>query len=400
MYLRISVITLALFLTSLSLMGQGGSIRLPDVVGATKGMKRTVELHSDNREVLQIATSLFRLHGGIDLRSSGQTDFRFALQATGERSVRLVISSSGRELLSESFQGASLRHAIERAGDFAVRRTLGIPGFFESRVAFISDRTGSTEVYTSDILFTQIRQLTSDRAKALLPNLSPDGSKLLYTSYYRNGYPDIYQIDLTSGRRTIFASFRGTNTGATFSPDGRSVAMILSGSGNAELFVSDNTGRRMQRLTHSSSLEADPSWSPDGQRLVLTSDQAGRPQIFTIDASGRNFQRVPTNISRNCSEPNWNPVHSELIAFTAAMSGSFQVCVYSFQERESRVVSRSPGDAVHPSWLNDGRHLIYTERTATYNRLMIMDVETGMVVPLSPRDFGNAQQASMVFLGR
>lgn len=379
---------------------QGGSIRLPDVVGATRGMVRSVEISANDTQVLNKARGLFALHGGIDERRSGRTDFGFRFELLDGSGIRLTISSGGQQLLQESFRGADLNQAVARAADFAVRRTLGIPGFFDSRIAFISDRTGSTEVYLSNMLFTNLRQLTNDRAKALLPNLSPDGTRLLYTSYYRNGFPDIYQIDLNSGRRTVFASYRGTNTGATFSPDGRQVAMILSGTGNPELYISDDSGRRLRQLTHTSGLEADPSWSPDGQRIVLTSDQAGRPQIFTVDVTGRNLQRVPTNISRNCSEPTWNQVHPEWIAFTAAMAGSFQVCVYSFNERESRVVTRSPGDAVHPFWLNDGRHLVYTERTSRYNRLMILDVETGSAAPLSPREFGNAQQAHVVPAGR
>jgi TolB protein len=168
--------------------------------------------------------------------------------------------------------------ALYSAGDVAVSKTLGTKGFFASKVAFIADRTGNSEVYTSDILFKAVRQLTKDRAQCLSPNLSPDGNVLLYTSYHGTGFPDIYKVDLLTGRRSVLAGFRGTNTGGTFSPDGRQIAMILSGSGNAEVYVSNSTGKQLRRLTRTDSLEADPSWSPDGRRLVFTSDQLGGPQ--------------------------------------------------------------------------------------------------------------------------
>ncbi|MCC5833201.1 MAG: PD40 domain-containing protein [Opitutales bacterium] len=384
-------------LCSVSLIGQGDSIRLPDVVGATQGLVRTVQITADDADIRRTATALFQLHGGIDTSASGRPDFEFRYDATGERSVRLTIRSGGQDLLQQNFEASNRRQAVARASDFAVRRTLGIPGFFSGRLAFVSDRSGNSEIYSSDILFTQVRQLTSDQRQCLLPNLSPDGRTLLYTSYHRTGFPDIFKVDVETGRRTVFAAYRGTNTGATFSPDGRRVAMILSGTGNSQLYVSDPDGRDLRRLTETPSLEADPSWSPDGRRIVFTSDLAGRPQIYTIDASGSNMRRLPTNISRNCSEPNWNQANPDLIAFTAAVSGSFQIALYSFEAGESRFISQSPGDAVHPMWLNDGRHLIYTERTRSNRRLMILDTETGRAVPLSPSDLRNVEQAHFIY---
>jgi TolB protein len=242
--------------------------------------------------------------------------------------------------------------------------------------------------------------LTRDRSQCLSPNLSPDSRTLLYTSYHGTGFPDIYKIDLATGKRTVFAGFKGTNTGATFSPDGRSVAMILSGSGNSEVYISNAEGRQLRRLTRSSSLEADPTWSPDGRRLAFTSDQMGGPQIFTIDAQGRSVSRVRTDISRNCSEPVWNPRDASVIAFTAAVAGEFEVAVYSFKEGRSRILSKGAGDAVHPVWLNDGRHLIYTERTPRLTRLMILDTVTGKRARLSPVELNNAREAAPVYTGR
>jgi len=276
---------------------------------------------------------------------------------------------------------------------------LGTAGFFQCTVAFVSDRTGHAEIYKSDILFQAVRQLTRDRSQCLSPDLSPDGRTLLYTSYHGTGFPDIYRIDLSSGKRSVFAGFKGTNTGAAFSPDGRSVAMILSGSGNSEVYLGNADGRQLRRLTRSTSLEAGPSWSPDGRKIAFTSDQMGGPQIYSMDAQGRSMSRVRTDISRNCSEPAWNPRDPSQIAFTAAIAGEFELAVYSFQEGRSRILSKGAGDAVHPAWLNDGRHLIYTERTPRYTRLMILDSITGKRSRLSPVELNNAQQASPVYSG-
>jgi len=345
------------------------------------------------------AARLFDLHGGFQRVTSG-ADFTLQFAPADGTGVALTILSGGRTLWQNAFHGASQRDALYAAADAAVQRTLGSPGFFQSRIAFISTRTGQTEVYLTDILFEAPRQLTSDRALCLSPALSPDGRVLLYSSYHATGFPDIYRIDIATGQRTVFAGYRGTNVGATFSPDGQQVALIMSGSGNAEVFVSNAQGRQLRRLTQTASLEADPAWSPDGRRIAFTSDQMGGPQIFVMDAQGRSMSRLRTDISRNCSEPHWNPVEPDLLAFTAAVSGSFQIALFSFKEGRSRFISQGPGDAVHPVWLRDGRHLVYTERTPRTSRLMILDSVSGRRFPLSPPAFNKAREAAVVYPAR
>ena len=387
---------LGMALVGLQLSAQG-PIQLGDVVGSAGVRVRTVQLAGESVLVKQ-AARLFALHGGLEETAQG-ADFTFQFRSSGSNAVDLSISSGGKALWQGSFQGTNQQEALAKAADTAVVKTLGIPGFFQTRLAFISSRTGYAEVYTADLLFQSVRQLTKDRAQCLSPNLSRDGHTLLYTSYHGTGFPDIYKIDLRTGRRTVFAGFKGTNTGATFSPDGRQVAMILSGSGNSEIYLSNNEGRQLRRLTRSSSLEADPSFSPDGRRIVFTSDQMGGPQIYTMDTQGRSVSRVRTDISRNCSEPNWNPRDPKQIAFTAAAGGEFEVAIYSFEAGRSQIVSKGAGDVVHPAWLNDGRHLIYTERTPKQSRLMILDTATGKRARLSPSEFNEAREASPIYLG-
>lgn len=375
---------------------QRGPVELGTIDQAVAVQRLNISIASPNPQALALLQRAFALHGGFEVRASGNVDFEFSV-TPGERSAELVVSSAGRELLRQQVAGSDWRDATLRAADTAVQRTLGIPGFFAGQIAFISDRSGHSEVFLADLFFERPRQLTRDRSLALLPNLAPDGSRLLYTSYHRNGFPDIFSIDLRTNRRDVFASFRGLNTGAIHSPDGRQVAMILSASGNSELYVSDAQGQNIRRLTRTNGLEADPTWAPDGRRLAFTSDEHGRPQIFTINADGSGMRRLPTNISRNCSEPNWNPANPDQIIFTAAIGREFELVLWEFSRNASRVLTQGTGDAVHPMWTRDGRHVIYTERTSRYSRLMILDTVTGRTVRLSPESFNNASMASFTY---
>jgi TolB protein len=358
-----------------------------------------VKVEASSQELQRLAAFAFGAHGAFRVDASAPTTLRFAV--AGSNTVRLTIEtgSPARAVFTQDATGSSLRNALFRAADAAVVRLAGSPGFFSGRLAFVSERTGASEIYTSDLFFGEMLQLTSDRSQSIMPRWSPDGRKILYTGYFQSGFPDIYLVDTATLQRTPFVSVKGTNTGARFSPDGSRVAMVLSGEGNPEVYVSNAQGRGIRRLTRTErNIEATPSWSPDGSRLVVTSDAmaTGKPQLYLLGVNGGSLQRIPTNISGYCAEPDWNHANPDLIAFTVATGNQFQIAVYSISKRESRILTRGPADGIEPSWTNDGRHLVYTARTASGQRIMLLDTETGRSTPLSPSNLATARQANFV----
>jgi len=272
----------------------------------------------------------------------------------------------------------------------------GKPGFFASRLAFIGERTGKPEVYVGDLFFGDVRQITRDNALAITPRWSPDGQRLLYTSFFRTGFTEIFQLDLNSLQRTTFVSFKGTNSGARFSPDGRNVAMVLTGEGNPEIYVSDAQGRSVARRTRTTAVEASPCFSPDGTQIVFTSDAAGGPQLYIMPAAGGQARRLPTRISGYCAEPDWSKADPTKIAFTVRSGKGFQIAVHDIGTGIAKVVSRQPGDAIEPSWLADGRHLVFSSRTAGASSLWILDTESGKATQLSAPSAGKVSQASVL----
>lgn len=345
-------------------------------------------------ELRALAETAFRVHGRYRIVAD-RPAFTFTFTPAGANQVRIEITGGNpaRTVFQETVTGTSQRNALFRAADAAVRQTSGLPGFFAGRLTFLSERSGHPEVYVGDLFFGEVFQLTNDRSLAVSPRWAPDGSRIIYTTYFRSGAPDLWIIDLATRNRTVFADFKGTNSGGRFSPDGRSIAAVFSSSGNPEIYIGSATARQFRRLTTNSSIEASPAWSPDGQRLIFTSDRDGRPQLFTMPATGGAMTRVPTNISGYCAEPDWSAANPNLVAFTVAQAGSFQVAVWDFSKRTSVVVTRGPGDSIEPVWAADGRHIIYTARSPNARRLMIVDTETGRATQLSPANFGHVSSA-------
>ena len=370
------------------------SRNLGDVVISADLKTIAVSVSGSTPELTNLANLAFKAHGRIRLvPSGGSFDIKFAPVTANQ--VQVTVTKAGAVVLNQVAQGTSSRNAFFRAADAAVTATTGLKGFFASRLTFISEYSGKSEVFTSDLFFGEVRQITKDNAQAITPRWSPDGGKILYTSFYKSGFPDIFLLDLNSLQRTTFVSFKGTNSGARFSPNGSQVALVLSGEGNPEIYVSNAQGRGVARRTRSASVEASPAWSPDGSRLIFTSDAAGGPQLYTMAAAGGTMQRVPTSISGYCAEPDWSVADPNKIAFTTRIGSGYQIALYDMAKRgPAKVVSKAPVDGVEPSWLADGRHLVYTERAANSRSINILDTETGKTTRLSTSQLKQTSQAS------
>ena len=367
----------------------------------------TVEVLSENKtlpvrvsastpELNALALQAFGTHGRYRLVASGHAfDIKFSAVTPTQVRVDITRSPSGTAVASEVVTGASARNALLRAADVAVAKTngLGLRGYFAAKLAFINERTGKKEIYTGDLMFGEVKQITRDNSITLSPRWSPDGSRLLFTSFYKTGFPDIFSLDLGTLQRTTFVSFKGTNSGARFSPNGQQVAMILSGEGTPEVYVSNAQGRGVSRKTRSDAVKSSPCFSPDGTRLVFASEPG--PQLYTMPVNGGAPTRLTSGISGYCAEPDWSRTNPNKIAFTIRVGRNFQIAVYDFSKRASQQVSKAPFDGVEPNWLPDGRHLVYTARTATTSRVCIIDTETGKSTPISPTSFGSTLNANV-----
>jgi TolB protein len=349
-----------------------------------------VTVTANSAELQNLAATAFDAHGRFRRVASGGS-FAISFAGSGNQAT-VTVTRNGSEVLNQTASGNSPRNALLKAADLAVTKITGLRGWFAGKLAFVGERTGKTEIYTSDLFFGELMKWTGDGKQVLSPRWAPDGSRVVYTSY-RTNFPDIYAVDLNARRVSLLASFKGTNSGGRFSPDGSRMAMVLSGAGNPEVYLGNAQARQLKRLTNNQAVEASPTFSPDGSRILYVSDAAGGPQLFTMPVSGGAPTRVATKISGYCAEPDWSAGDPNKIAFTARMGSGYQIAVYDMKAGASKVVSKAPTDAIEAAWLADGRHLICTFRAANTRSLYIVDTESGKATRLSPTAFGNASSA-------
>lgn len=136
--------------------------------------------------------------------------------------------------------------------------------------------------------------LTKNEADDLDPSWSPDGSMLAFVSD-RSGSPQIYVVgaDGSGLQRLTFAG--RYNTGPDWGPNGQIVYSGLRGSAVDILTVDMN--KQMKRLTPGKGRRSlEPSWSPSGRRVVYVSDEDGagaRLWIASHDGAVRHPLALP-----------------------------------------------------------------------------------------------------------
>lgn len=388
------VIVFALFIFQMAL--PASVIELPDLVRSSDANWK-VCVSSENANYQKLGNYAFDAHGAFNSVPESEADFRVALHIDSVNTLVLKIFTGDQLAFESTIESISHYRAFLKALDQAVEyigRSKNLKGFYSGQLAFLGERSGITELYQSDLFFRKIKALTQDSALIMRPKWSPNGRKLIFTSYYQSGFPDLFLMDVPSGERTILSAFKGANTGGVFTPDGKEVAMTLSVAGNSDLYRIRLEDRKLYRILKTTAIESSPSWSPNGNELVFVSDRSGRPQLYTIQKDGSRLTRLKTNISKNCTEPDWNPVDEDLILFTAIVGGTFQIVEYSIKESRSRILTKSADGALEPCWLSDGRHAIFTERIQTKKRLMLLDTVTKEVSALHSMDFGNVSGAA------
>lgn len=368
-------------------------------VGIKQAERETIPVvvRSRDASALNILKTAFSAHGKYRLVSSMQ-DASFAIQVdpvgTSHSILRITSGVPEQQLHSANAQGASTRNSILKAVDMAIRKTSGLPGFFSGKIAHIGEAGGAMEIYTHDFLFGEGLKLTNDKVEALRPRWSPDGNYIVYTSYL-SGFPNIRRIDMRRQRSEQFVNFKGTNTSARYSPDGSRLAMVLTGPGNADIYVGNNMAKALDRVVNSDHLESAPCWSPDGREIVFVSDSNGGNALFRGSASGGRYSHIPTQISGYCAEPDWNPRNADQIAFTIAQGNGFQIAAYSFSQRKSVTLTNEQGHALQACWLNDGRHMLYTLRSGASERIVLFDTVSKKRTVLSPSNL-KVSQASFL----
>ena len=162
----------------------------------------------------------------------------------------------------------------------------------------------NTDIYVLDASSgKQLQRLTKHWAIDTSPTFSPDCSKIAFVSG-RAGSPQIYVVDASGGEERRLTHQGSYNTTPDWSPKGDLIAFTSRDERSKfDVFTVDLSGS-IVRLTQDQGNNEDPSWSPDGRYLVFSSDRGGSTGLWIMTDDGR-YQRAIPGTSGGTS-PAWS----------------------------------------------------------------------------------------------
>jgi TolB protein len=269
-----------------------------------------------------------------------------------------------------------------------------------SRIYFVSDRTGHKEIWSMNYDGSDQKQFTDYRTITSFPVVSPDGTKIAFTTYpllassrsaaasalrssvqkprENLGTPQIYVHSLETGRKLIYYNQQASmNAASDFMPDSRHLLIYSTAGGSySQVFMTDLDGSNWHRITHSTALEVEPKVNPKtGSTIVFVSGRGGTPQIYRMNIDGTDVSRLTTG-EGDAVNPAWSPDGQHIaFAWTRGFEpGNYNIFVMDVASRELVQLTFGAGRNENPVWAPDGLHLVFSStrggRTQIYTTLV------------------------------
>jgi TolB protein len=281
----------------------------------------------------------------------------------------------GKQYTDVATSDAARLIAHKFADEIIFRLGGGIPGITESKIYFVSDRSGNKEIWVMDYDGSNQRQLTHQGSVSLSPRVSPDGSRLAFSSLTKAGW-DILMFSLDLNRLVSFPRFGGTNLSPAWSPDGARLALSSSRGGNSQIYLCDVSGANLHRITSNKGPDVGPVWNrKTGAQIAFVSGDTGLPQVYTIEADGTNQQRMTDQ--GYAVSPSWSPNGQFLTLawirkYGPGEPGSSDIYLMDIASKQWVQLTHDGGRNDYPSWAPDGRHIVFQSSRSGKEEIWMM----------------------------
>ncbi len=327
-----------------------------------------------NPTLSKLILSDLKYCGWFDLVDSG-AEYFLTGAASGAQVQMTLANGNGTTLFTvASPVTANLRTTAHKAVDAVLKKKFDIAGICSTRIAFAGQTApGKKEIFTCDFDGQDLSQLTNSNSLSVEPDWIPGRNSIVYTLYTKS-FTDIVELDVASRRSRSLAQFPGLNAGASVSPNGGVIALILSRDNQVELYIKSFNGREFQRLTNDIAAEASPCWSPAGDKICYVSDKGGKPGLYVISSRGGPSVKLQT-LGSEAVSPSWSADNKIVYS---AKTGNYTIAVLDLSGKEAgKTVVNAAGDWESPSWAPDSRHIVCARTLGGNASLYIVDTWTG-----------------------
>jgi len=210
------------------------------------------------------------------------------------------------------------------------------------------------QVYLTDPTGSRHRQLTFDNSENTSPQVSPDGTKILFvstrSSFLRQPQFWTLNVDGTGLYRVIF-NFT-SNINPRWSPDGTQIVFQMMVQEKWHIYLMNADGLNEADLSGELGGDFSPAFSADGTKIIFRSNRQG-PGLYIMNLDGSNKRKW---LDYPVFDAVWSP-DGERLAYRA---GEDDLYVYGVDGRGLRnLTPHTAGVSFQrPAWSPDGYRLL------------------------------------------
>lgn len=244
-----------------------------------------------------------------------------------------------------------------------------------TRLAFVSDRAGKSQVHILDLRGGEARKLTDAPNGAGDPQWSPDGATILYTARVREAEPEEQKAPKGYKPPLVINAVKHKFDGEGYFDDKK-----------RHLFVIPAEGGEARQITAGDWNVAGPAWSPDGRRVAYVANQDDNRDTSEVNdiyvvtvADGAASARKVTSGRGPVALPAWSPdgeqiayvghergympgANMRLLAIAVDGRGAARDLTAGFDRSVNNMAmgdTRLGMDQQRPTWSPDGRSLLF-----------------------------------------
>jgi TolB protein len=262
----------------------------------------------------------------------------------------------------EATEDSARQIAHRFADEIIFRLSGGSQGIAESKIYYVKLDGANKEIWEMDYDGANQHPLTHLGAISLSPRISPDNSRLAFSSLGHDGF-QIRMFSLVLGRMVNFTGVGGTNFSPAWSPNGKDIAYSSSRSGDPEIWISDANGSLARRITSFRGPDVSPVFNPrTGSQIAWISGRTGLPQLYIMDTDGSAVQRMTDG--GYATSVSWSP-NGQFLAFAwdrkygPGAPGGQDIYIMEIATKKWIQLTHDGGRCDFPSWSPDGRHIVY-----------------------------------------
>ncbi len=255
----------------------------------------------------------------------------------------------------------------------------GIQGIAESKIFYVRfTGNGNKEIWGMDYDGANQHAVTHLGQISLSPRVSPDNSRIAFSSLSRDGF-QLKMYSLLLNRMVSFNSPGSTNISPAWAPNGQQLAFSSSRSGDPELWIADAQGAAAHKVTSVRGPDVSPTFNPKtGAQIAWISGRTGLPQLYIMDSDGSGVQRMTDG--GYATSPSWSP-NGQFLAYAwdrkygPGAPGGQDIYVMEIATKRWIQLTHDIGRCDFPSWSPDGRHLVFAnspDGRADHTRIMTM----------------------------